>query len=82
MISAGLEYSADGSRLTVFSPGHTGVDIYDTNSWTLVRQIPVNQIIGVAHPPDGQFVAATNRQDDTVSVWDVNNGEQLKNLYL
>jgi hypothetical protein len=80
MISAGLEYSADGLRLTVFSPDHTGIDIYETNTWTLVRRIPIDQIIGVAISPGGQFVAATNRKDDTVSVWDVNSGEQLAHL--
>ncbi|MCJ7694544.1 MAG: WD40 repeat domain-containing protein, partial [Anaerolineaceae bacterium] len=44
MISAGLKYSANGSRLTVFSPDHTGVDIYETNTWTLFRRIPIDQI--------------------------------------
>ena len=80
MISAGLEYSADGSRLTVFSPDHTGVDIYDTNTWTLVRRIPVDQIIGIAISPNGQIMAATNKQDDTVTVWDVNSGEKVARL--
>jgi dipeptidyl aminopeptidase/acylaminoacyl peptidase len=80
MISAGLEYSTDGSRLTVFSPGHTGIDIYETNNWTLIRRVPHDQISNVAISPDGQIVAATNRKDDTVSVWDVNTGEQLAHL--
>lgn len=80
MISAGLEYSLNGSRLTVFSPDHMGVDIYETNNWTLVRRISFDRIIGVAISPDGQFVAVTNRQDDTATIWDVNNGEQVVRL--
>ena len=80
MFSAGLAYSANGSYLIVFSPEHMGVDIYDTNNWTLVRRIPTDQIIGVAISPDGKFVAATNRQDDTAAVWDVKSGEQIASL--
>ena len=80
LISGGLVYSGNGSRLTVFSPDHTGVDIYETNNWTLVRRISYDQILGVAISPDGQFVAATNRKDDTAAVWDVNSGERVADL--
>ena len=47
---------------------------------TLFRRIPIDQIIGVAISPNGQFVVATNRQDDTVAVWDVDSGEQVAYL--
>ena len=80
MFSAGLAYSANGSYLIVFSPEHVGVDIYDTNNWELVRRILTDQIKGVAISPDGKFVAATNRQDDTAAVWDVQSGEQIASL--
>jgi len=80
LISAGLEYSQNGSRLTVFSPVHTGVDIYETDNWTLVRSIPLDSIRSIAISPDGQFVAATNSKDDLVTIWDVNSGDQVTHL--
>lgn len=80
MISGGLAYSADGSRLTVFSPGHTGVDVYDTNNWTLVRRIAFDKIQDVAISPDGQLVVAVNTVDETATVWSVESGEQVAHL--
>jgi WD40 repeat protein len=80
MISAGLAYSADGSRLTFYSPNHTGVDIYKTADWTLVQRIPFDQIHGSAISPDGRLIAATHQQDETVTVWNVDSGEKVAHL--
>ncbi len=80
MISAGLMYSKNGSRMTVFSQDHKGIDIYETDNWTLVRRIPFDSIRSIAISPDGQFVAATSSNDDLAMVWNINNGDQVAHL--
>jgi len=80
MISGGLAYSGDGSLLTVFSEGHTGLDIYETTNWTLVQRIPYEKIREIAISPVGKFVAATNTANKTMNVWNVESGDQVAHL--
>ncbi|MHC1782371.1 MAG: WD40 repeat domain-containing protein [Anaerolineaceae bacterium] len=77
---ASLSYSADGSRLTTFSPDRAGVDIYDTSDWSLVRRIPLDEIENAAISPDGLVLAGINPLQDKVIVWNINSGEQMAEI--
>jgi len=53
----------------------------DTQSWKLVRRIPAGAGVynlGITH--DGSKLIATNRRDQSVSVWDVSSGKELARL--
>lgn len=77
---AALSYSADGSRLVVFSPNQTGVDVYNTSSWKMVRRFDLDDIKDAAISPDGHLLAGLNSRDDTTVVWDVETGALLAEL--
>lgn len=75
-----LRYSADGSRLVVFSPDGTGVDVYKTADWSLARRFQMANIVDAAISPDGRVLAGIEMEDDSGIVWDVETGEQLAEL--
>jgi len=78
--SAALAYSADGSRLLVFSPDRIGLDVYSTSDWTLARRLALSDIWDAEISPDGRFVAAITSENKNVIVWDVDSGEQLADI--
>jgi len=77
---AALSYSADGSRLTAFSSDRSGVDIYDTSNWTLVRQINQDEIEDAAISPDGLVLATINAPGNSVDLWDAGSGDLFQKL--
>jgi WD40 repeat protein len=77
---ASLAYSADGSRLLVFSPERIGLDVYSTSDWTLVRRLPLADVWDGEISPDGRLVAGISSEYNSVVVWDVDSGEQLANI--
>lgn len=78
--SAALSYSADGSRLVVFSPNRTGVDVYETSGWKMKDRFNLNKIRDASISPDGHLLAGINPLDNTAVVWDVDTGERLAEL--
>lgn len=78
--SAALAYSADGSRLLVFSPDRIGLDVYSTADWTLVHRLPLADVWDAEISPDGRLVAGITSDNKNVIVWDVDSGEQLAEL--
>jgi hypothetical protein len=78
--SAALAYSADGSRLIVFSPDWTGIDIYNTSDWKLTRNIVIEELWNPEISPDGKFMAGISMADYDVLVWDVDTGEKLAEI--
>ena len=78
--SAGLAYSADGSRLIVFAPNSAGVDVYSTSDWTLVRRVSMDKIEDAAISPDGLVMAGVSESSDSVILWNIKNGEQLAEI--
>jgi len=77
---AALSYSADGSRLIFFAPDQTGVDVYDTSDWTLVRRIVLANVADAAISPDGLVLVGVNPDRNMVFMWDIDSGEQLAEL--
>jgi len=77
-----LRYSEDGSRLVVFSPDWTGVDVYHTADWSLARRFEMEQIIDAAISPDGRVLAGIEMEEDRGVVWNVETGEQIAELNL
>jgi WD40 repeat protein len=75
-----LRYSADGSRLVVFAPDGTGVDVYRTEDWSLVRRFELASIIDAAISADGRVLAGIEMENGRGIVWDVETGEQLAEL--
>jgi hypothetical protein len=78
--SAALSYSADGSRLIVFSPDRTGMDIYTTSDWKLLRSIGMQDIMDAEISTDGRLIAGIIPPDNSVVVWDTSSGVQLAEL--
>ncbi len=76
-VDAGLTYSADGTRLIVFSANRAGVDVYSTADWTLVRSVNLVDIADADISPDGRLLVAFSVQSNKVLVWDIDTGKQI-----
>jgi DNA-binding beta-propeller fold protein YncE len=77
---ARLSYSLNGSRLVVISADQTGVELYDTSTWTLARRFSLERIIDAAISPDGQVLVGIEAINNIAVVWDVASGERLAEL--
>ncbi len=74
---ASLNFSRDGSVLTAYSPGSTGLDVYDTSTWTLLQNISQPGITDSSVSPDGRTVVTVGGSYSDVTIWDVASGEPL-----
>ncbi len=75
--NAVLNFSADGSRLSVFSANRTGVDVYNTSDWTPIRRVSLSEILDADMTPDGRLLAAFSAQNNNVVVWEIDSGKQI-----
>ena len=76
-----VAFSPDGKRVV---SGSDGIRIWDADSGELIngpfRRGNESYVISVAFSPDGQRVASCSHDDNTVRIWDANNGKQLLSL--
>jgi hypothetical protein len=79
-LNAALDYPADGSLLMVYSPDATGLDIYNTTTWTLVQRLNQNDITGGVIAPDGLTVVTVGNSSKKLIIWEVSNGEKLMEI--
>jgi len=75
-----VAYSPDGSLIATASEG--GTRIYDASSADELRFLPQENLVNaIAFSPDGAVVA-TGGRDDTVRLWNVATGEEIKTFPL
>jgi DNA-binding beta-propeller fold protein YncE len=75
------EPSAGGSSIYVACNGSSEIVEIDANSWQLVRRIPARAGVynlDVMH--DGLRLIATNKRDQSVSIYDLKSGRELTRL--
>jgi len=73
--------SADGSSIYVACNKSSEIVEVDANSWKLVRRIPARAGVynlGITH--DGTRLLATNKRDQSVSIFDLRSGKELARL--
>jgi DNA-binding beta-propeller fold protein YncE len=73
--------SADGSSIYVACNKSSEIVEVDANSWRLVRRIPARAGVynlGITH--DGTRLLATNKRDQSVSIFDLKSGKELARL--
>lgn len=72
------EPSADGSSIFVACNASSEIVEINANTWTLVRRIPARAGVynlDVTH--DGQRLIATNKRDQSVSIYELKSGREL-----
>lgn len=79
-IKAALNYSVDGSVFTVYSPGATGIDVYDTAAWTLTHRFDQPDITGAVLSPDGLTLVTVGDSGNKLTLWDVVKGQKLQEI--
>ena len=73
--------SRDGSSVYVACNNSSEVVEVNANSWQLVRRIPARPgVYNLAVTHDGKRLLATNKRDQSVSVYDVKSGKELARL--
>jgi DNA-binding beta-propeller fold protein YncE len=75
------EPSVDGSSIYVACNGSSEIVEVNANTWTLVRRIPARPGVynlDVTH--DGSRLLATNKRDQSVSIYDLKSGKELVRL--
>jgi DNA-binding beta-propeller fold protein YncE len=75
------EPSVDGSSVYVACNGSSEIVEVNANTWTLVRRIPARPGVynlDVTH--DGSRLLATNKRDQSVSIYDLKSGKELVRL--
>jgi DNA-binding beta-propeller fold protein YncE len=73
--------SADGSSIYVACNKSSEIVEVNANDWKLVRRIPARAGVynlGVTH--DGTRLLATNKRDQSVSIYDLKSGQELARL--
>ena len=73
--------SADGSSIYVACNKSSEIVEVDANNWKLVRRIPARAGVynlGITH--DGTRLLATNKRDQSVSIFDLKSGKELARL--
>jgi DNA-binding beta-propeller fold protein YncE len=73
--------SADGSSIYVACNKSSEIVEVDANNWKLVRRIPARSGVynlGITH--DGTRLLATNKRDQSVSIFDLKSGKELARL--
>jgi DNA-binding beta-propeller fold protein YncE len=73
--------SRDGSSVYVACNKSSEIVEVNANSWQLVRRIPVRAgVYNLAITHDGQRLLATNKRDQSVSIYDLKSGKELSRL--
>ncbi len=73
--------SVDGTRVFVACNASNEIMEIDAAAWTVVRRLPAgNGVYNLAVTPDGQRLVATNKRDQSVSVFDIASGRELARL--
>jgi DNA-binding beta-propeller fold protein YncE len=75
------EPSSDGSSIYVACNGSSEIVEVNANSWTLVRRIPARPgVYNLEVTHDGARLIATNKRDQSVSIYDLKTGKELVRL--
>ncbi len=75
------EPSADGSSIYVACNGSSEIVEIDANAWELVRRIPARAgVYNLEVTHDGNRLIATNKRDQSVSIFDLKSGKELARL--
>jgi len=75
------ETSADGSSIFVACNGSSEIVEVNANTWTLVRRIPARSgVYNLEVTHDGQRLLATNKRDQSVSIYELKSGRELVRL--
>ena len=75
------EPSADGASVFVACNGSSEIVEVNVNSWQLVRRIPARAgVYNLEITHDGQRLIATNKRDQSVSIYDLKSGKELARL--
>jgi DNA-binding beta-propeller fold protein YncE len=75
------EPSVDGASIFVACNGSSEIVEVNANSWQLVRRIPARAgVYNLDITHDGQRLLATNKRDQSVSIFDVKSGKELARL--
>jgi DNA-binding beta-propeller fold protein YncE len=73
--------SADGSSIYVACNKSSEIVEVNANTWQLVRRIPARAgVYNLAVTHDGTRLLATNKRDQSVSIFDLKSGEELARL--
>lgn len=72
------EPSADGSSVFVACNASSEIVEINANTWTLVRRIPARPgVYNLEVTHDGQRLIATNKRDQSVSIYELKSGKEL-----
>ena len=75
------EPSPDGSSIYVACNGSSEIVEVNTGSWQLVRRIPARAgVYNLEITRDGQRLIATNKRDQSVSIYELKTGRELARL--
>ena len=75
------EPSVDGGSVFVACNRSSEIVEIDTKSWQLVRRIPARAgVYNLDITHDGQRLLATNKRDQSVSIYDLKSGKELARL--
>jgi DNA-binding beta-propeller fold protein YncE len=75
------EPSADGSSIYVACNGSSEIVEVNANTWALVRRIPARPgVYNLEVTHDGSRLLATNKRDQSVSIYDLKSGRELVRL--
>lgn len=75
------EPSAGGSSVFVACNGSSEIVEVNANTWTLVRRIPARAgVYNLEVTHDGQRLIATNKRDQSVSIFELKTGRELARL--
>ena len=73
--------SADGASVFVACNKSSEIVEVDANTWKVTRRIPARQgVYNLATTRDGRLLIATNKRDQSVSVYDAKSGKELARL--
>ena len=75
------EPSVDGASIFVACNGSSEIVEVNASSWQLVRRIPARAgVYNLEITHDGQRLIATNKRDQSVSIYDLKSGKELARL--
>lgn len=75
------EPSADGSSIFVACNASSEIVEINANTWQIVRRIPArNGVYNLEATHDGSKLIATNKRDQSVSIFDVKTGRELAHV--
>jgi len=75
------EPSIDGSSVYVACNGSSEIVEVNVNTWTIVRRIPARPgVYNLEVTHDGQRLIATNKRDQSVSIYELKSGRELVRL--